>query len=90
MLKGFMIMPEQIVRQLELLKVDKALGPDELHPGAEMEAASGIESFGRNFLIHLQVWAGSRRLGKLGIMPLLYISNAREKIEYQCNSLVRI
>lgn len=75
-------------RQLELLKVDKALGLDEL--GTEMEAASGIESFGRNFLIHLQVWGGSRRLGKLGIMPLVCISNAHEKIQYQCNCLVRI
>lgn len=90
MLEGFMIMPEQIVRQLELLKADKALGPDELHPRTEMEAASGIESFGRDFLIHLQGWGGSRGLGKEGIMQLLYISHAHEKIQCQCNSLVRI
>lgn len=49
MLKGFIIVPEQIVRQLELLKVEKARGPDELHLRTDMEATSGIESFGRDF-----------------------------------------
>lgn len=65
-------MPEQIVRQLELLKVDKALGPDELHPRSEMEAASGSESFGRYFLIHLQGWGGSRGLGREANAVALY------------------
>lgn len=49
MLKGFMIMPEQIVRQLELLEIVKAWDPDELHLRIELEVASGIESFGRFF-----------------------------------------
>lgn len=49
MLKGFMIMPEQIVSQLELLKFDKALGPDELHLRTEVGVTSGNESFGRYF-----------------------------------------
>lgn len=44
-----MIMPEQIVRQLELLKIVMAWDPDELHLRTEMEVASGIESFGRSF-----------------------------------------
>lgn len=60
MLKGFMIMPEQIVRQLGPLKVDKAPGPDELHPRIEKEAASEIESFGRDFLRALQGQGGLR------------------------------
>lgn len=47
MLKAFMIMPEQIVRQSELLKIVKAWDPDEVQPRTEMEGASGIESFGR-------------------------------------------
>lgn len=64
MLKGFMIMPEQIVKQLELLEVDKALGPDELHPRTEMEAVSGTESFSRYLLIHLQGRCDPRGLGR--------------------------
>lgn len=49
MLKSFMIMPETILRQLEMLEVDKAPGPDELHSSTEMEAACGIANFYRYF-----------------------------------------
>lgn len=66
MLKGFMIRPEQIVRQLELLKVDKALGADELHPRTEMEAASGIESFGRDFFDPSPRMGGFKRIVQKG------------------------
>lgn len=42
-------MPETILRQLEMLEVDKAPGPDELHSSTEMEAACGIANFYRYF-----------------------------------------
>lgn len=73
MLKGFMIMPEQIVRQLELLKIVKAWDPDELHLRTELEVASGIESFGRYFfLIHLQGWGGWRGLDSVVNAVVIY------------------
>lgn len=72
MLKGFMIMPEQIVRQLELLKIVKAWDPDELQMRTEMGVASGIEIFGRYFLIPLQGWGGWRGLGSMADVVAKY------------------
>lgn len=66
MLKGFMIMPEQIVRQLELLKIVNAWDPDEVHPRTEMEVASGIESFGRNFFDPSPRMGWLERIGQHG------------------------
>lgn len=66
MLKGFMIMPEQIVRQLELLKIVNAWDPDEVHPRTEMEVASGIESFGRYFFDPSPRMGWLERIGQHG------------------------
>lgn len=72
MLKGFMIMPDQIVWQLQLLKVVRMWDPDELQLRTEMEVTSGIESLGRYFWIHLQGWGGWRGLGSVANVVAIY------------------
>lgn len=89
MLKGFMIMPDQIVWQLELLKVVRMWDPDELQLRTEMEVTSGIESLGRYFWIHLRGWGGWRGLGSVANVVAIY-KQCSWKIQCQSNTLVRI
>lgn len=79
MLKGFMIMPEKIVRQLELFKVDKAPGPDELHPRIKKETAS--KALAEIFDSSPRTGWFKRTEGKEGLMQFLYLNNDQEEIQ---------
>lgn len=65
MLKGFMIMPEEIVKLLGVFVADKSLSPDELYLRSdERKAASETEMRWQKVLIVQKQWKRKSGLGR--------------------------